>query len=339
MNHKLTGLLAVCIISLFSATVTAQEPNPPSDEEKTFQDYFSEGMEGIKAKEYEKAIAAFKKAIELNALESSSYYNIACCYSLMDKKAEAIEWLQKAVEKGWDGFEHTEQDTDLTNIRAEAGYLKIIVDMRAAAGLNCGFYAMHVPEKCAADKEWPLLIGLHGYGSNAADFLGHWRPVADAVGMIVACPQGSAKVNKNAYGWNLQAAEKAILDCLADAPKRAKIDLKRIYLGGFSQGGALTYMIGLKLCNRFAGLLPMAAFYDAEKNKLNTAKAGEKKLAVYIIQGTEDAQTLEPARLAEKEMSAAGLRVKLVEYPVGHVFPPDHAKEFAKALEWLLVGK
>lgn len=336
MKLLITSLaLLLFTFAVLPVTLDAYESDPPPHEEKGFETYFREGIERIKAREYEKAIAAFTKAIELNPLESAAYYNIACCYSLMEKKAEALEWLQRAVENGWDDFEHTEQDADLANIRAEPAYLKIIADMRAAAGLNCGFYAMYVPEKCTPDKEWPLLIGLHGYGSNAADYLKLWQPVADAFGIIVACPQGSVRIKKKSYGWNLEAAEKAILACLSDVPKRAKIDLKRVYLNGFSQGGALAYMIGLKHCDRFAGLLPVAAFYDAEKNKPNLARAGEKKLAVYIVQGTQDAHTLEPARQAEKEMTAAGLRVKLAEYPVGHAFPEEYPQEFVKALEWL----
>ncbi|MDQ7779416.1 MAG: PHB depolymerase family esterase [Planctomycetota bacterium] len=334
---KIIALVFLLSALLPGLPLVAQDTEP-EEEEKNFQDYFQEGMERIKAKEYEKAISSFEKAVALNALEPSAFYNIACCYSLLDKKKEAVEWLQTSVDKGWDDFDHMQQDADLANIRAEQGYQKILTDLRMASGLNAGFYALHIPEKCLPDKEWPLLVALHSYGGNAADYLNVWKPVADEAGFILVCPQGANKVKKDSYKWNAQLAEKAVLDSVADVAKRAKIDAKKVYLNGFSQGGALVYMLGLKRPELFTGLLPIAAFYDAERHKSLLAAAAGKKQSVYIIQGLQDAETLPGARQAEKDLTAAGMRVKLAEYDIGHTMPEDRNNELLKAIQWLISG-
>ncbi|TET32211.1 MAG: PDZ domain-containing protein [Planctomycetota bacterium] len=79
-------------------------------------------------KEYEKAIELYKKIIEAYPDDSNALYNTACGYSLLDKKAEAVEYLIKAVGAGFVDFAHIETDTDLDNIREEEGYKKLLAE-------------------------------------------------------------------------------------------------------------------------------------------------------------------------------------------------------------------
>ena len=62
-------------------------------------------------------------------------YNLACVRSLEKKIDEALEWLRKAVDAGYDEFEWMEQDTDLDNIRQDERY-KDILRKGAKAGKN-----------------------------------------------------------------------------------------------------------------------------------------------------------------------------------------------------------
>jgi hypothetical protein len=43
--------------------------------------------------------------------------NIVCLYARQEKTDQAIQWLQKAVEKGDDNLKKTETDPDLGGIR------------------------------------------------------------------------------------------------------------------------------------------------------------------------------------------------------------------------------
>lgn len=75
---------------------------------------------------YEQALSELNTAVEINPSDFSSMYNIACAYSLQDKPEPALEWLERAVDKGFSDFEHMEQDPDLDNIREFTAYGEIV---------------------------------------------------------------------------------------------------------------------------------------------------------------------------------------------------------------------
>jgi len=76
--------------------------------------------------EHEKALVDFIKTVELNPKDSLSYYNIACLYSIKNNIEEACNWLNKAIEKGYDNWNSIKQDKDLANIRNSPCYKQII---------------------------------------------------------------------------------------------------------------------------------------------------------------------------------------------------------------------
>ncbi|MHA1311115.1 MAG: tetratricopeptide repeat protein [Candidatus Helarchaeota archaeon] len=49
-------------------------------------------------KEFENAINCFKKAIEINDKYINAYYNLACCYSLLEKKSDTLNTLKILVQ-------------------------------------------------------------------------------------------------------------------------------------------------------------------------------------------------------------------------------------------------
>jgi len=75
---------------------------------------------------YEKAANHYRKALELEPDDFIALYNMACVRSLEMKIDEAIEWLEKSVEAGYDDFEWMEADTDLDNIREDERYREIL---------------------------------------------------------------------------------------------------------------------------------------------------------------------------------------------------------------------
>ena len=52
--------------------------------------------------EYDEAIEAFEKAIEVGYSEDAASYNIACGYALLGKTDQAFHWLDKAADAGFD---------------------------------------------------------------------------------------------------------------------------------------------------------------------------------------------------------------------------------------------
>ena len=63
----------------------------------------------------------------------NAYYNLACAYSLINKKEPAIDYLEKAVTTGYYNYSHIMQDTDLDIIRNEKRF-KTITDRIRSIG-------------------------------------------------------------------------------------------------------------------------------------------------------------------------------------------------------------
>ncbi len=70
----------------------------------------------VKGQEVE-ALKSFKRAIAHNPGLYWGYYSIACLYTLMDKKKLALQFLEKAFQKGFSDISHMEKDRDLDNLR------------------------------------------------------------------------------------------------------------------------------------------------------------------------------------------------------------------------------
>jgi len=61
---------------------------------------------------------------------TNAYYNLSCTYSLLNQKKEAITYLDKSIKAGYLNYSHILEDTDLENIRKEAGYKALIQPLR-----------------------------------------------------------------------------------------------------------------------------------------------------------------------------------------------------------------
>jgi tetratricopeptide (TPR) repeat protein len=97
----------------------------------SIQPQFTEALNNLAAAyfttgEYNKSISVFKKIIGLQPDKPAAYYNIACIYARQNSKKDAIDWLKKAVEKGYDNWDLIKRDKDLENIRNSIDYNKMI---------------------------------------------------------------------------------------------------------------------------------------------------------------------------------------------------------------------
>lgn len=72
------------------------------------------------------ALVILKEAVKLKPDDSSLLYNLACIYSLLNNKEEALNALEQAVKAGWNNFTHMQNDTDLENIKGEERFKKLI---------------------------------------------------------------------------------------------------------------------------------------------------------------------------------------------------------------------
>ncbi|MCK5148169.1 hypothetical protein KAR48_15545 [bacterium] len=194
-----------------------------------------------------------------------------------------------------------------------------------------------VPTQYLPQKSWPLLITLHGYGSNATAFHELWKSVTDSLGFVLLTPQGDERTEED-YGWTWgKDAEREVLMCMDVVRKTVHINPRRIYLAGFSAGGRLTYYLGLKYSNVFKGIAPLSASFDEEFLKDN--KIFLSKLRAYIGHGTLEKNAAIDSEIAVSKLRELGITVKYVPYEgIGHNLPDPKERELLRILEFLDSG-
>lgn len=94
---------------------------PPRDGEE----WFNRGYQMHSSDRYPEAIEAFKRAADLGYRKATAMYNIACGYSLLNDKDNALVWLQRALDNGFDGFNLLRNDSDLDPLRTDTRFKKI----------------------------------------------------------------------------------------------------------------------------------------------------------------------------------------------------------------------
>lgn len=74
-----------------------------------------------KFKEYdlEGALADYEKAVEITPADKEMHFNIACIYSLLEKKELSLENLELAIKKGYKNLEHLKVVDELAYLRIQ----------------------------------------------------------------------------------------------------------------------------------------------------------------------------------------------------------------------------
>ena len=201
-----------------------------------------------------------------------------------------------------------------------------------AAAKNDMQYGLYVPTKYNASRATPLVIALHGLGSDIHYMMEYNNLVelAERYGYLVATPMGY-----NERGWygargqgnefnqrqadpgpaNLGAlSEQDVLNVLKQVRTDFNVDAKRIYLIGQSMGGGGTLYIGSKYADTWAALAAMAPAIYISPDTI----AGASRLPVMVVQGDADT-SVDPkvTRQWVAKMKELGMNYEYIEVPGG----------------------
>ena len=126
-------------------------------------------------------------------------------------------------------------------------------------------YQIYVPSIYSESEPVPIVFNLHGGASTAYGYLnsiGDMRPIADTANFIVIYPQATTDSSGDPTwhlgGENSKSTEVDdvgfVSHIIDEVSSIYSVDLERIYVTGFSNGGYLAYEIACLLSNRIAGI-------------------------------------------------------------------------------------
>jgi polyhydroxybutyrate depolymerase len=141
-------------------------------------------------------------------------------------------------------------------------------------------YLVHVPKSYEGKNAVPVVVMIHGAGGTSDWTLTEtgWGDKADKEGFLAVFPDGvpvdqtkAPKFLTNPQLWNDGSKRGAIgrqnnddvgfiARMLDDLEKQFKVDSKRIYVTGFSNGAAMTFRLGADLSGRIAAIAPVANY-------------------------------------------------------------------------------
>lgn len=165
---------------------------------------------------------------------------------------------------------------------------------------------VYAPES-AAEADTPVVFAFHGHGGNMRNAARSFRihslwPEAIAVYMQGLPTPGMTDPEGKRPGWQKIAGDQQDRDLkffdavLADLKKTYRVDAKRIYATGHSNGGGFTYLLWAARGDVFAALAPSAAG-GAARNA-----GGLKPLPVLHLAGEKDTVVPFPLQLQNMEL-------------------------------------
>ena len=186
----------------------------------------------------------------------------------------------------------------------------------------------------------PTLVLLHGYGSNAADWLQFEHKIQLPAGARMIFPEGPLRGRHGARGWwwlnieghipsgqrypdfstanpgGIKVASRLVLELIADVKGP-------VVLGGFSQGAMLSGEIAFQSDRELAGLILLGGTTVNEAAWLERLPA-RRHLPIFIAHGRYDG-VLEFARMErfQARLRDAGLNVTWFPFEGGHDLPDE----------------
>ncbi|HRH37214.1 MAG TPA: PHB depolymerase family esterase [Flavobacteriales bacterium] len=189
-----------------------------------------------------------------------------------------------------------------------------------------------VREPSVKNGEPPLLLLLHGVGSNEHDLFSFADRLPGEFLMVSA--RAPHALGQDSYGWysvdfssgkpvyDAQQAEesrKLIISFLDELHAAHPFDRKRVFLCGFSQGAIMSYSVALTRPDLVAGIAVMSGRLLDDVKPMIKAPPELSSLKVLISHGTQDpVLPISGAEQANAYLRSLGISAALKTYPAGH---------------------
>lgn len=206
---------------------------------------------------------------------------------------------------------------------------------------------LYLEQAPADSRDRPLVIFLHGYGSNEEDLFGLKDALpANYTYLSVRAPQ---PLEEGSYQWFHKQGEGAYDGVTAELADSAQLigefvrqalakyhtRADRVFLVGFSQGAIMSYEVGLRHPRAVRGIAALSGkILPVLRSQLKSGK-GLEPLAIFIAHGTADRRLpYSDGSEADSLLRGLGLNPQFHAYPgIGHGISDTEVEDLKN---WLL---
>lgn len=194
----------------------------------------------------------------------------------------------------------------------------------------------------------PLLILLHGYGSNEHDLFSFADELPDE--LLVISAKAPLTLMPGSYAWytinldNIEGkfsdiaeaikARDLIANFIDEIKEKYQVNSNKTFLLGFSQGTILSYAVALNYPEKVQHVLALSGYINKELLPETFETEKYKNLDFFISHGTVDqVLPLEWAQNASPFLNNLNIKNSYKEYPVGHGVAPQNFYDLKKWIE------
>lgn len=194
----------------------------------------------------------------------------------------------------------------------------------------------------------PVIILLHGYGSNEEDLFSFATELPDEYYVISA--RAPYDMMYGSYAWyaiNFDADENKfsdldqarssrdlIVEFIDECVSKYAVDAENITLLGFSQGAILSSAIALSYPEKINKVAAFSGYLNTEIATEDYLKHNVSKVKFFVSHGIVDQVIpIDWARKTKPALENSGINVVYKEYPIGHGVSPQNFYDFK---DWLV---
>ena len=194
----------------------------------------------------------------------------------------------------------------------------------------------------------PVIILLHGYGSNEEDFFSFATEIPEEYYVISA--RAPYDMMYGSYAWyaiNFDADENKfsdldqarssrdlIVEFIDECIYKYAIDSENVTLLGFSQGAILSSAIALSYPEKITKVAALSGYLNKEIATEDYLKNNVSSVKFFVSHGIVDQVIpIDWARKTKPALENLGIDVVYKEYPIGHGVSPQNFYDFK---DWLL---
>jgi phospholipase/carboxylesterase len=199
---------------------------------------------------------------------------------------------------------------------------------------NLTFYHLTRPPEIEfpAGEKPPLLILLHGVGSNEEDLFS-LVPYLDERFRIVSA-RAPHRLGPGQFGWyhvvfrpngidrdvgEAERSREQIATFIGEAAQAYGADPRRVYLMGFSQGAIMSVAVMLTHPELLAGVVAMSGMLPHEVLPRQASPERLKDFPVMVVHGTfDDVLPIQEGRALQKHLAGLPVKLDYREYSMAH---------------------